>query len=372
MTAGHAMQVPAAKTLLRNSYKIAMGLHAVASAPFSGCSAQPRVFYGGARAGNAGGAPVKVKRLNEYFPEYRWSYNLVYCLSNTPYLPKPALRLLKRRGIPIITNQSGAFYAGWYAGDWQARNTEISHAYHLADHVFWQSEFSRQSVKKFLGEQNGNGEVLYNAVDTKAFQPRPLIQSPVKNGFRFLVSGKTDPHLAYRVKAAIRGLAHVRQQGLEASLKIAGVMTTETSKIIEELINDSGLSDCVTLTGPYTQTQAPTLYTSCDAYLLLTHNDVCPNSALEAMACGIPVIHTSTGGTPELVGKAGAMIETPESWERPSIPDARAVAQAMITVASNHSLLASLARQRAIEKFDIAHWIRRHTEVIGSLLNRRS
>ena len=366
------MHIPAAKTLLRKSYKVAMGLHAVASVPFSSWSTQPRIFYGGARAGDAGGAPVKVKRLNEYFPEHRWSYNLIYCLSNTPYLPEPALRLLKGRGVPIITNQSGAFYAGWYAGDWQARNTEISHAYHLADHVFWQSEFSRQSVKKFLGERDGNGEVLYNAVDTKTFQPRPLTRGPAESGFRFLVSGKTDPHLAYRVEAAIKGLAHARQQGLEASLKIAGVMTMETSKIIGELVNNCGLSDCVTFTGSYTQTQAPTLYASCDAYVLLTHNDVCPNSALEAMACGLPVIHASTGGTPELVGKAGAMIETSESWERPSIPDARDVAQAMITVASNHSVLASLARLRAIEKFDIAHWIRRHTEIIGNLLRRRS
>jgi glycosyltransferase involved in cell wall biosynthesis len=34
-------------------------------------------------------------------------------------------------------------------------------------------------------------------------------------------------------------------------------------------------------------------------------NDSCPNVVLEAMACGIPVLHTGTGGTAEIVGGFG-------------------------------------------------------------------
>ncbi len=372
MGAKYAMQIPAAKTLLRRSYKIAVGLHAVCSGLLRSRSPNPRIFYGGARTGHAGGARVKVSRLNEFFPEHRWSYNLIYCLSNTPYIPGYALRLQKHRGIPIVLNQSGAFYAGWFNGDCQGHNAEMAHAYHLADHIFWQSEFSRVSTRKFLGEREGPGEVLYNAIDTEHFRPLKKAEESRNNQFRFLVSGKTDLHLIYRIESAVNGLAHVRKQGLEASMTIAGVMSSETKTRIQHLVSDLGLLKYISFHGPYTQEQAPTLYNSCDAYILLTHNDVCPNSALEAMSCGLPVIHASTGGTPELVGQTGFRIETAESWDQPSVPVASDVAQAMMTVANSRKALSALARQRAVDKFDVKHWIQRHAEVFEKLLMERS
>ena len=70
-----------AKPLLRQAYGAALGVHALASMATSGTTGAPRVFYGGARSGDVGGPLVKVKRLREFFPERRWDYNLVYCLS---------------------------------------------------------------------------------------------------------------------------------------------------------------------------------------------------------------------------------------------------------------------------------------------------
>jgi len=372
MTTKHAMHIPVSKTFLRHSYKAAAGLHSVVTGLFRSHRPDPRVFYGGAYAGNAGGGPVKIQRLKKVFPEHRVSYNLIYGLSNAPYIPGYALRIQKSRNIPIVVNQSGTFYAGWYKGDCQAANDEMAHGHHLADHVFWQSEFSRLSTGKFLGERAGAGEVLYNAVDTGFFLPFAEARETHERPFRFLVSGKTDAHLIYRIVSAVKGLACARKQGLEASLLIAGVMSLETKNKVQELVNNLDLLNCVSFHGPYRQEQAPSLYNSCDAYLLLTHNDVCPNSVLEAMACGLPVIHTSTGGTRELVGGTGMMIETFESWDAPSVPDEKAVAHAMIEVANNRAALSTTARNRAVEHFDIAHWMSRHSEVFKNLLAERS
>jgi hypothetical protein len=46
--------------------------------------------------------------------------------------------------IPIVLNQNGVFYSGWYAGNWQKKNSDMAKAYHLADYVFWQSDFCRK------------------------------------------------------------------------------------------------------------------------------------------------------------------------------------------------------------------------------------
>jgi hypothetical protein len=70
-------------------------------------NAKIKVYYGGAYKGNIGGPLVKVKRLTTNYPEYRYDFNLLYCLSNFPYLSDKSLKIVKRKGIPIILNQNG-------------------------------------------------------------------------------------------------------------------------------------------------------------------------------------------------------------------------------------------------------------------------
>ena len=70
-----------------------------------------KVFYGGARSGNVGGPLVKIKRLKKYFPEKLFCFNIVYLLSNSPFLSDNAIRKLKSRHVPIILNQNGIFFS---------------------------------------------------------------------------------------------------------------------------------------------------------------------------------------------------------------------------------------------------------------------
>ena len=76
---------PAHKRLLRWSYRTALGLQTIATARRR--HGTPEIWYGGARIGDVGGTLVKLRRLAARFPERRWRYNLVYLLSNAPYLP---------------------------------------------------------------------------------------------------------------------------------------------------------------------------------------------------------------------------------------------------------------------------------------------
>ena len=52
---------------------------------------EAKVYFGGAYAGNLGGPLVKIKRLRNFFPEHYFNFNLVYCLSNSPYLTQKSL-----------------------------------------------------------------------------------------------------------------------------------------------------------------------------------------------------------------------------------------------------------------------------------------
>ncbi|MBL8833947.1 MAG: glycosyltransferase family 4 protein [Rhodospirillales bacterium] len=352
------------KKLARLSYGIALGASAVITAPFSGRRGAPRVYYGGALVGDVGGPLVKVRRLIEYFPEHQIDYNLVYALSNAPYLPDFALALLRLRGIPIVHNQNGLFYPAWYRGDWRGENARMARTYRQAAHVFWQSEFCRRGADLFLGPREGPGEVLYNAVDTSRFTPAPAIpDGPVV----FLMTGKMDAHLYYRIENAIRGFANVVAGGLDARLRLAGWAAPTVEERARSLAEALGIADRLEFKGRYTQAIAPDIYRAAHIYISTKHNDACPNAVIEAMACGLPVVFSASGGVPELVGDAGIGVKVPESWDEPQVPDEIVLAQAMHDVAADRGRFGAAARERAAAHFDIGHWIARHRTVFESL-----
>lgn len=369
MTSG-GLHDPPAKRLLRGGYRFALGLHERLSVATSGRGTAPRVYYGGARPGNSGGPRVKIRRLSEAFPECLWRYNLVYLLSNAPYLPAAALRRLKGRGIPVVSNQNGVYYPAWYGGDWEAENRRMAMAYHAADHVFHQSEFCRRSAVRFLGERAGDGEVLYNAVDTARFRPAGR-RRPDGRPFVFLLAGKVQAHQSYRLEVAVAGLAEARKQGLDGKLRIAGTIDPMAAGAALSLSERSGTDGSVEILGPYSQETAPALFSNADAFILTTHNDACPSSVIEAMACGLPVVYAASGGVPELVGsEAGVPLETGESWDEALMPSAADVGHAMVRVAGNLDVMRDAARARAVERFDIGHWVDRHRTIFKRLLER--
>lgn len=327
----------------------------------------PRLWYGGARPGQAGGPALKLAKLQAVFPETKNAANIAYLVSAAPYLWAGTLDRLRRKGIRTVLNQNGVFYPAWFAGDWRARNRRMAVAHAMADHVLYQSDFCRRAALRFLGERQGDGEILYNAVDTQRFAPA---EEAPPAPFTFLVTGKIDAHQAYRVTRAVEGFVQARAQGLEAALIVAGVVENSVLDQARAIAERAGLAHAILFAGPYSQAQAPRLYREAHAYVTLTHQDACPSGVIEALASGLPVIHPTSGGVPELTGEAGIALPTGEDWQKPLIPETGAVAEAMLRAAAAHAGLSHIARQRAVSLFDIQVWLERHAALFASLLER--
>ncbi len=360
------------KSLLRAGWRSAQTASVVASSLTSGCGGPVRLFYGGARSGDLGGPLVKVKRLSEHFPESRWQYNLVYLLSNAPYLSGGALDWLRRRKIPIVLNQNGVFYPGWYADDWQKMNDIMAVAYHRADHVFWQSEFCRRAADHFLGKREGAGEVLFNAIDTQhRFRPAEV---RVDRPFTFLLTGRIDAHLAYRLESSIAGLQAARNAGLDCRLLVAGQVEDTALAASRQLAQDLGVVEQVDFLGAYTQDKAAAIYQRADAYIMTKYLDPCPNTVIEAMACGLPVLYSASGGVPEQVGPdAGVGMPVPEIWDDVvHTPSPEAIGAGMVEIAGKAASMGLAARRRAESEFEIAHWIERHRQIFQRLLESQN
>ena len=87
---------------------------------------KPRIFYAGAKKGNIGGPFAKLKKLNVFFPEYKFKFNIVYVLSNSPFLSSKSISILKSQKLPIFLNQNGVFYPAWFKEDWKKQNLKIA------------------------------------------------------------------------------------------------------------------------------------------------------------------------------------------------------------------------------------------------------
>ena len=351
-------------------YGQAVGLNAYAHHLTSGSVKNDHIAvnYGGARSGNRGGPQVKVELLRSLFPESAANFNLLYLLSGSLYMPPWAIVKLKDRGVPVVLNQNGVFYPAWYPDEWQHENERMAKALSLSDHVFYQSEFCKKSADKFLNSTPKSYEILYNGVDTEFFKP---VTRELNKRFRFLVSGNIGPSTYYRLENAVDALALARQQGLDIEIIFAGMVPEALESQLRAYIENKGLNEFFILSGAYKRSDAPKIFARADAYLITKHNDPCPNVVLEAMACGLPILYSASGGIPEQVGHdAGVGLTVPETYEDNPVPTPDAITTGMSQIMANRDVMSTAARKRAVEMFDIKLWADRHRVIFQKLLGQ--
>jgi glycosyltransferase involved in cell wall biosynthesis len=333
---------------------------------------KPRVFYGydriSGRTEYADSGMVKAQLMQDQFPNSPDRFNVLYLVSSRiPYGAVQIASAARSKGVRLVWNQNGVGYPACYK-DWQAVNAPLRELLHAADHVFYQSEFCRLSADRFLGVRKGPWEVLYNPVDISIFTPT----APPDPGQLVMLLGGSQ-YQAYRVATAINVLAEVMRFRPEASLYVTGRLSwsdeAQAARMALNWARERGVQDRVSFLGPYNQSEAPTIFRRAHVLLHTKYNDPCPGAVIEAMACGVPVVYSASGGVPELVGKdAGIGISVDLNWDRDIPPDARAMAEAVLEVARHRKEFSHAARQRAEEKFDSRPWIQRHQEVFEDLL----
>lgn len=318
----------------------------------------------------ATGGIVKFQRMQALYPNSPRRFNLLYLVSSR--LPNDWAQLLwlvRHKRIPLVLNQNGVAYPAWYGTGWEKPNQRAALLLHQSAYVFYQSEFCKRSCDHFLGERRGLWEILYNAVDITHFCPAAAIldASPL-----ILLTTGTAQH-SYRMISVMHTLAEVRRQGCNAHLLVAGVYRwgsgpQQAMDETHQLIRKLRLEDAVTFIPGYKQSEAPQIYQRAHIFLHTQYNDASPGVVVEALACGLPVVYSSSGGVPELVGEAGIGVPAPLDWETIHPPEPGLLAAAILRVAEQRQHYARLARQRAVEQFDLGPWLQRHREVFERLI----
>jgi glycosyltransferase involved in cell wall biosynthesis len=300
------------------------------------------------------GGKVKLLALRERFGDTWRNFNLAYFVSSgLPFAPAIWIRLYKFFGIKVVWNQNGFAYPALYSSEVIGSIHSLFKPIHLTHFVVYQTEFTKRCAQKFLGEIKNQSTVLINPVDTKEFKPRknalplePLTIIMLGNHFES----------EERMTVSIESLKLLRTQGVDLKLIIIGRCEKQFGE------------NWIEKRGAYLQKDAPTLFQSAHLMLHLKYLDPCPTAVLEALASGLPVIGSRSGGMPELVDDAsGVLISAPEDFEKLHYPTPGEVTQAIIKVRDNLSEYSRSARAQAL-KFDKEIWLEKHDEIFKTLL----
>lgn len=163
------------------------------------------------------------------------------------------------------------------------------------------SEYTRKRFEALAGSVVSG--ILPMPIDTDLFAPRPESIVPLRVGFTGRLS---DPRK--NIELFLHTLEVLRKSGVDATGFLVG---GPLSPGCQNLLDTSGLSNAVTVHPTVAPDELATLLPTIDVFFVPSHQEGLCIAALEAMACGIPVVSTRCGGPEEFVvpGESGILVE---------------------------------------------------------------
>jgi glycosyltransferase involved in cell wall biosynthesis len=192
---------------------------------------------------------------------------------------------------------------------------------------------------------------VHNAVDVERWVPRPDVP---RHPGRVVTTASADVPL----KGLIHLLEAVAKVHTERELELIVVGQLNEAGPTAAAIDRLGLRDSVTFTHGISDDEFVDLYATAELAVVPSLYEGFSLPAAEAMACGVPLVATTGGAVPEIVGAdGGAARLVPPA-------DAGALATAMVELLDDpeqRARLGACGRRRAVERFS---WTRAAAETV--------
>ncbi|MBN1359629.1 MAG: glycosyltransferase family 4 protein [Sedimentisphaerales bacterium] len=275
----------------------------------------------------------------------------------------PYLWRAKSRGVPIIQRLGAPFLSSTHLDiswalrmrAWLGMRNIVHIRAHIADRIVYQSRFVKECWDRLHGETNKPSRVIYNGVDLSRFSP---------NGPRYVSKAEVciisvegtqrgpDDHPALALAQSLRN------RGVDIELLLFGRPFGNTGILWKEY-------PFVQLRGVVPNDDLPFFYRGSTLYLLTDIvNAGCPNSVIEALACGAPVLGYALSVLPEMLdpsaGRCVPAVGDPWKGVAPGNLDVL-LSAALEMVADNLSFRAG-ARRLAETRYGLTHMVDRYVD----------
>lgn len=281
----------------------------------------------------------------------------------------PGLSRVRRRGIRVVQRLDGINWV--HRVKWSGMKYTVRAEYgnmmlalirnRFADRVVYQSHFIRKWWEGWSGVANAPGTVIHNGVDLLAYTQNGEGDRPTDKCRMLLLEGS----LARGLNSGLFHAVAVAQK-LQVKFPIEVVVAGTVDEATQAKFAQSGKSNLsVKFLGTIPRTEVPKLARSSHLMYCAEVNPPCPNSVIEALACGLPVIGFDTGSLRELVGdEAGVIVPygaNPWKLETPDIDTLAASAEAVL---ENQDSFRAAARRRAENMFGLDQMVEEYVKVL--------
>jgi len=272
-----------------------------------------------------------VRALFRLFP-YLWRIwrlagrcDLVHLMANSGWswqlFAAPVLWIGWARSTPVVVNYRGGEAREYLVASSARVLPSLARAFRLV--------VPSGFLQEVFGEFGVEAQVIPNIVDLETFSPADECKG---EGLTLVVTRNLEA--IYGLDTAIRAVAIAAPHAPNIHLKIAG--SGPLLNDLQALASELGVAQSVSFLGRLERAEVAALYRQADAMLNPARVDNMPNSVLEALACGLPVISTNVGGVPFIVenGRTALLVDP---------DDAEAMARAILALQADDSLRQRLA-----------------------------
>lgn len=253
------------------------------------------------------------------------SASVVHVMANSGWswylYAAPAIQIAHLRKVPSIVN-----YRGGGAREFlQKSSKRILPMLAKTQALVLPSDF----LLKVFQDFGICGRVVPNIVDLSRFSPaEPALST-------------SSPHIVvtrnletiYGIDIALKAFKLVSDQFPAARMTIAG--TGDEAQNLHQLAKELAIESKVEFVGRLGREEVATLYKSANVLLNASRIDNMPNSLLEALASGVPIVTTNAGGIPY-------MVQHRETALLVDIDDASAMAEATLAILKDDQLHSKL------------------------------
>ncbi len=215
---------------------------------------------------------------------------------------------------------------------------------HLATKIIYQSQFSKEWWESWYGASKKLSTVIHNGVDLKTYNAAPDTVSHYPPYKLLLVEGNLGGGYEMGLDNAIKLAENLNEvHHLPVELNVVGKISSEHQARVQAQAKVP-----IQWLGSVPRERIPELDRSAHLFFSSDLHPACPNSVIEALACGLPVIAFDTGSLKELViGDAGRVVPYGSNSWNIEEPDISALGIAAKEILQNLARFQKSARAHA-------------------------